>query len=127
MTNEAGSNRYFVVKPAFHTGALNVSYLCNSLRSGAAMHYAQAACVLERLIEFERTAVMLEMPMDECLGILNIPHGVYSALRSRNFEAEQLVTPELERRLSYALPLMRRLATSGGQARAATPATLVAV
>ena len=71
-----------------------------------------AAVVLEKLREFDRVAGMLEMPSAERLGILNLSATEYTGLRSGNPESQQQVKPELERRLSYALPLMRRLASN---------------
>ena len=67
------------------------------------------------------------MPEAERLGILNLSEEIYSDLRSGQIKGFQYVKPELERRLSYALPLMRRLAsntpvlhlpTGGGRAAA---------
>ena len=73
---------------------------------------AQVACVLEKLREFDRVAGMLDMPAAERLGILNVSEEVYRQLRGGEVDASQYVKPELERRLSYALPLMRRLASN---------------
>jgi len=66
--------------------------------------------VLEKLREFDRVAGMLEMPVAERLGILNVTEDVYAGLRASNPASLSSVQPELERRLTYALPLMRRLA-----------------
>lgn len=73
---------------------------------------AISAAVLEKLIEFERVAGLLEMPDDERCGILNVSEEAYIGLRAGEIAAFQCVKPELERRLSYALPLMRRLASN---------------
>jgi hypothetical protein len=76
------------------------------------------AVVLEKLAEFDRTAAVLDMPRGERLNILNVSEETYIALRSGRIRQSEAVTPELERRLSYALPLMRRLAKEVGQPRA---------
>lgn len=68
--------------------------------------------VFEKLMEFDRVAGLLEMPEAERLGILNVSEETYTGLRSGEVKAFQYVKPELERRLSYALPLMRRLASN---------------
>lgn len=65
--------------------------------------------MLEKLLEFDRMAGLLQMPSSERLGILNVSEEVYSGIRSGQMGA---VKPEFERRLSYALPLMRRLASN---------------
>ncbi len=78
--------------------------------------------VLEKLREFDRVATLLEMPRSERLGILNVSEEVYLGLRSSGSSFITHVKPELERRLSYALPLMRRLASSTPPAYAAAPA-----
>ncbi len=80
-----------------------------------------AAMVLEKLREFERVAAMLEMPSSERLGILNLSEEAYMVLRTGKMTATQYVKPELERRLSYALPLMRRLASNSPVLRMPTP------
>ncbi len=67
---------------------------------------------LEKLREFDRVAGLLRMPADERLGILNVSEELYSGLRAGNPRSMSMVKPELERRLSYALPLMRRLASN---------------
>jgi hypothetical protein len=69
-----------------------------------------AAVVIEKLREFDRVATLLDMPRAERLNILNVSDQLYSALCRREPSLNQEVRPELERRLSYALPLMRRLA-----------------
>ena len=71
-----------------------------------------SGAVFEKLLEFERVAGLLEMPQAERLGILNVSEEAYSGLRTGGNQAFQYVKPELERRLSYALPLMRRLASN---------------
>lgn len=55
---------------------------------------------------------MLAMPASERLGILNLSAATYATLRGGGTQAYQHVRPELERRLNYALPLMRRLASN---------------
>lgn len=71
-----------------------------------------SGAVFEKLMEFERVAGLLEMPQAERLGILNVSEETYTGLRGGGIQAFQNVKPELERRLSYALPLMRRLASN---------------
>ena len=71
-----------------------------------------AATVLEKLREFDRVAGMLAMPSAERLGILNVSEETYTVLKSGQMSSFQNVRPELDRRLSYALPLMRRLASN---------------
>ena len=39
-----------------------------------------AAALLERMCEFERLAISLEVPMAERLGILNVAEETYAAL-----------------------------------------------
>lgn len=68
------------------------------------------AALMERLREFDRVAHMLDMPSAERLNILNVTEEAYAALRNGMTNLRSGATPELERRLSYALPLMRRLA-----------------
>ena len=79
---------------------------------------AGAGVVLEKLREFDRIATILRIPHNERLGILNVSDEVYCSLRSGVIQLGQTIKPELIRRLTYALPLMRRLAgnvkTSGG-------------
>ena len=70
------------------------------------------ATMHERLREFDRMAGLLQMPSSERLGILNISEDLYLGLRNGNPAAITSVKPEFERRLSYALPLMRRLASN---------------
>ena len=77
-----------------------------------AHHGSTAEAVLEKLIEFERVAGMLEMPCGERLGILNVSEEDYSDIRTGRCVSALQLKPELERRLSYALPLMRRLASN---------------
>lgn len=67
---------------------------------------------LEKLSEFERVAGLLQMPASERLGILNVSEELYTGLRQGNPRSISQVQPEFERRLSYALPLMRRLASN---------------
>lgn len=71
-----------------------------------------AGALLEKLAEFERLATSLEVPMSERLGILNVSEDVYTTLRAGQWPATEEVRPELDRRLTYALPLMRRLASA---------------
>ncbi len=77
--------------------------------------------LIERLREFDRLANALEVPMSERLGILNVPEMVYVDLRDGQWPAHDAIKPEFERRLSYALPLMRKLASAspgrGGASR----------
>ncbi len=68
-----------------------------------------AAVVIEKLREFDRVACLLEIPLAERLGILNVAEHTYERLCTGRIEQNQSLKPELERRLSYALPLMRRL------------------
>jgi hypothetical protein len=68
------------------------------------------AVVIEKIREFDRVATLLDIPRVERLGILNVADHVYAALCNGTFNSHQGIKPELERRLSYALPLMRRLA-----------------
>ena len=74
--------------------------------------------VMEKLLEFDRVAGMLDMPESERLGILNISPEDYADLRHGGPDTYQAVKPELERRLSYALPMMRRLANGNRMAYA---------
>ncbi len=86
--------------------------------------------VLDQLEEFDRVAGLLEMPAPERLAILNVSEEAYGALRSRAGNRDAFVKPELERRLSYALPLMRKLAHNAPVVRLPVrpaPATLRAV
>jgi hypothetical protein len=73
---------------------------------------AGAAVVVEKLREFDRVATILDMPHAERLGILNVSDETYCSLRSGTIQYGQYVKPELVRRLTYALPLMRRLASN---------------
>lgn len=68
------------------------------------------AALMEKLREFDRVAKTLDMPRAERLNILNISDEVYAAFRNGLTNLGFSSRPELERRLSYALPLMRRLA-----------------
>jgi hypothetical protein len=70
------------------------------------------AVVIEKLREFDRVATLLDMPKAERLNILNVSDYVYTTLCRPGPPQLQEVRPELERRLSYALPLMRRLASN---------------
>ena len=86
-----------------------------------------ASASLERLREFDRLSAELSMPRAERLSILNVTEPTYLALSSWNSAYLQLLTAELERRLSYALPMMRRMAgdrtmLGPGFARTPTPA-----
>jgi hypothetical protein len=84
------------------------------------------ADVFEKMRHFERLARMLEMPLSERRAILNLSTAAYDVLRMGQLAGADHVCPELERRLGYALPLMRRLASNatvlrlpiGGQAAA---------
>lgn len=77
------------------------------------------AALIEKMGEFERLAIGLEVPMAERLGILNVSESLYTALRNGCRPSGEEIKPELDRRLSYALPLMRRLASvSPGRAGA---------
>lgn len=67
---------------------------------------------LEKLNEFHRVAGLLQMPESERLGILNVSEELYAGLQTGNPSSVSRAEPELERRLSYALPLMRRLASN---------------
>ena len=68
--------------------------------------------VCETFSEFDRVANLLRMPESERLGILNVSAETYAGLRVGNPAALNAVQPETERRVSYALPLMRRLASN---------------
>ncbi len=81
---------------------------------------SSVAAVLEKFAEFDRTATLLDMPRIERLNILNVSDDTYSLLRNGRIRYQEAVTPEIERRLSYALPLMRRLAKEAGQLRPAS-------
>lgn len=70
------------------------------------------ASVLEKLREFDRLAARLSMPRGERLNILNLPDHAYRGLQQGNLASFEAVTPSLDRRLSYALPLMRKLSQS---------------
>ena len=74
---------------------------------------SSAGALIERVREFDRLATLLDLPMAERLGVLNVPEVLYLELRSGRWPTEGDVRPEFERRLSYALPLMRRLASRG--------------
>ena len=67
------------------------------------------AALIEKLREFDRVATALDMPHSERLNILNISEETYASLRNGAATPGLDTKPELERRLSYALPLMRRL------------------
>ena len=84
---------------------------------------AGAAVVLEKLREFDRVASALDMPHHERLGILNVSDEIYCSLRSGVIQYGQYVKPELVRRLTYALPLMRRLAGNTRTTRSAEAGT----
>ena len=70
------------------------------------------SAMLEKLREFDRVAGLLHMPAAERLGILNVSQDLYTGLRTGNPVSISNAKPELERRLTYALPLMRRLASN---------------
>lgn len=80
------------------------------------------AVVIEKLAEFDRTANQLNMPRAERLNILNVTDETYVNLRAGRVSHSHTITPEVLRRLSYALPLMRRLARADGLAR--SPASM---
>ena len=71
-----------------------------------------AASVFESLCEFDRVAGLLDMPLPERLGIMNVSEATYVSLRSGKLLDVHGTHSELTRRLSYALPLMRRLAAA---------------
>ena len=71
-----------------------------------------ASVVLGKLDEFDRMASLLAMPSAERLAILNIAEETYVALRAGVVIDPQGIKPELDRRLSYALPLMRKLVSN---------------
>jgi hypothetical protein len=85
-----------------------------------AEHRSGTAVVLEKILEFDRVATLLDIPRVERLGILNVADHTYSALCNGTFNINQGIKPELERRLSYALPLMRRLAGNSPVIRSVT-------
>ena len=87
--------------------------------------------LIERIAEFERVALTLEMPVEECCGILNLDRQTYDALREGTLPAGTSIGQDVERRLSYALPLMRRLAVNTpslrpGRAKTARPPAALA-
>ena len=90
------------------------------------------AVILEKFRDFDRVGAQLAMPPNERLSILNVSEEVYALLLSGNPAKLAGLRPELVRRLSYALPLMRRLAQAQahaqtqGQAESGTPAGSVA-
>ena len=59
--------------------------------------------------EFEHLATLLRMPVAERRGVLNLSGTGYAALRFGTVPPDQPARPELERRLTYVLPLMRRM------------------
>lgn len=73
------------------------------------------ASLMEKFAEFDRTASLLDMPRGERLNILNVSEDVYLMLRTGRIQQDVATAPEVERRLSYALPLMRRLAKAAKQ------------
>lgn len=73
------------------------------------------ASLMEKFAEFDRTASLLDMPRGERLNILNVSEDTYLLLRTGRIQQDAAATPEVERRLSYALPLMRRLAKAAKQ------------
>ncbi len=81
------------------------------------------AIVIEKIREFDRVATLLEIPRAERLGILNVSDYVYTALCNGISISYQDVKPEIERRLSYALPLMRRLAGNTPGLRPSPPSS----
>lgn len=83
--------------------------------------YSMAA-VLEKFRDFDRVATQLDMLAVERLNILNVSDEVYLLLRDGKAANFDRVRPELERRLSYALPLMRRLAQAQSMVRSISPA-----
>ncbi len=83
--------------------------------------YSMAA-VLEKFRDFDRVATLLDMPGVERLNILNVSNEVYALLQDGKAANFDRVRPELERRLSYALPLMRRLAQAQSMVHSITPA-----
>ena len=80
-----------------------------------------SAALMEKFREFERLAAVLDVPLGERLGILNVSEDFYTTLRTGVWPPTEPLRPELDRRLSYALPLMRRLASAapgrGGAAK----------
>ncbi len=82
--------------------------------------------VFEKLREFDRMAGMLDMPLSERLTILNVSEITYNLLRSNNISGHQVIKPELDRRLSYALPLMRKLVSNSDVVRLPVPSPLAA-
>ncbi len=76
------------------------------------MRVSDLSKLIERIAEFERVAQGLSMPVEECCGILNVDRATYSALREGTLPPGASIGPDVERRLSYALPLMRRLASN---------------
>ena len=81
------------------------------------MDRAGLAVITEKIREFDKVASALEIPMVERLGILNVPADLYLAFYNQTITEQDFVKPELERRLSYALPLMRRLAKNSPSRR----------
>ena len=80
------------------------------------------AAVVEKFRDFDRVAAQLDMPGHERLNILNVSDEVYELLRAGDAAKIAGVRPELERRLTYALPLMRRLAQAQAQEHPFVPA-----
>ena len=70
------------------------------------------AALLERLRDFDRVAKDLKMRISERVGVLNVTVDAYQALLANNAAAFDTLHPGFERRLSYALPLMKRLASN---------------
>ncbi len=61
--------------------------------------------------ELDGLADLLGMPNQERCGILGLTGSAYRLWYSGSMRAEILITAELLRRLGYALPLMRRMAS----------------
>ena len=61
--------------------------------------------------ELDGLADLLGMPNPERCGILGLTGSVYRLWYNGSMRAEILITAELVRRLGYALPLMRRMAS----------------
>ena len=72
----------------------------------------ETAVVIEKIREFDRVATAIDIPNMERLSILNISEQIYTVLCAGNINRDVEIRPELLRRLTYALPLMRRLSAN---------------
>ncbi len=65
--------------------------------------------VSESVQELDSLAATLGMPAAERYSILGLNHGAYVSWQDGIFDEIALPAPGLIRRLTYALPLMRRM------------------